>query len=353
MSALRFSGDVMLSLARVMRAATASGVASRFYNSLYRQTQCTYAAKLQSAYGTATSDDAVDTSNKLPPRRMGRPPLPPWSEAEQQAVRQFWERLALPPQRVAFFVMQGTTKSLFRNPTELERRMHEMRKLIPGASTATVALLIDWRRHETLASNLPRLKTLLDISDNDLCMMLRSAPHMLAFTPEHVAERFAAWRTFLAVEHADMVALLKRCPSLVCCNDASVRGKLQTFLDAFECSNLGSRRLAMQIFMCHPGVVVLMSCERTTTRLKRLATDFTEAERSTWSVPTWQLALSCRDYVLDPQNGRTLSVDSCWLLLQHWGVRAAAVQAAARYHQRRHPATMHISILMQLAVPPT
>eukprot|EP00898_Chlorokybus_atmophyticus_P003919 jgi/Chlat1/4528/Chrsp29S08893 len=311
----------MFSLEHVTRAATGRAIAPRIYNFLYgqgpawftyrvntphnlirsRQILCTFAAQLRFACGSSTPEDAVDDSNKLPARNTrGRPPLPSWSEAEQQAVRRFWEGLSLSSQQVASLVTQGKTKSLFRHPKELERRIHEMQKLIPGVKTTAVAQHALIKGHpETLANNVKRLRSLLSISDQDLRIVLSRAPHMLTRTPEVVAERFAAWRTFFAVDHAQMVMSLKQCPELVCHNDASVRNRLQTFLDTFESCRLGNRPLAMQIFLYNPGVVVRMSSKRITTRCKRLGTEFTELDRSTWPVLTWRLALECADNVLD------------------------------------------------------
>eukprot|EP00898_Chlorokybus_atmophyticus_P001821 jgi/Chlat1/263/Chrsp1S03158 len=116
-------------------------------------------------------------------------PLAPWSEAEQQAVRRFWEGLSLPPQQVATLLAKRMSLSLYPSPKELERRLHEMRKLLPGVTTAAVArpALLP-RNPELLARSLSRLKTLLSISDTDLCTMLRRAPTMLKYMADAVAE---------------------------------------------------------------------------------------------------------------------------------------------------------------------
>eukprot|EP00898_Chlorokybus_atmophyticus_P001832 jgi/Chlat1/264/Chrsp1S03155 len=297
-------------------------------NSCLVQIQLAFAAQQRFACGTTIPEDAVDTSNKLPATRVRGPRLPPWSEAEQQAVREFWEGLSLSPQRVASFITQGKTESLFRSPKELERRIHEMQKLIPGVRTTAVTTHPLLKRvPESLANNLSRLKALISISDKDLSIVLRRAPDILTLTPEVVAVRFAAWQTFLRVDTAQMVALLKRCPWLVGDDDASVRSKLQTLLDGFESCNLGSRNLAMQLFMYNPGVVVRMSSERVTTRCKRLAVDIMEVERSTWSVPIWRLAFSYGDHVLD----RLLF---CRQRALHMAASTALTLSAASWHRR-------------------
>eukprot|EP00898_Chlorokybus_atmophyticus_P008457 jgi/Chlat1/8612/Chrsp86S08003 len=165
-------------------------------------------------------------SNELPAKRVGRAGLPPWSEAEQQAVREFWEGLCLSPQQVATLIAKGMSLSLYRSPKELERRLSEIQKLLPGVNTklaATLAILE--RRPETFANNHKGSRRLLSISVMDLCIMLRIAPQLLTATPEAVAKSFAAWRTLLAVDHAQMVVSVKRCPQLICNADASVRIK--------------------------------------------------------------------------------------------------------------------------------
>eukprot|EP00898_Chlorokybus_atmophyticus_P003916 jgi/Chlat1/4525/Chrsp29S04448 len=327
---------MMFFLARATRAATARAIAPGFHNPFYRQgqawqMQCAFAAQPRFACGTTPVYNAVYNdvykSSKLA-RRVGRPPLPPWSEAKQQAVRRFWEGLSLPLQRVALFITLGKTQSLYRKPRELERRIHEMRKLIPGVKTTAVAQhALLQRKPETLAINVKKLQTLLSISDKDLHIVLHKAPHTLTFKPEVVAERFAAWRTFFAVDHAQMVRSLKQSPELVCHNNAIVRSRLQVFLDIFESYRLGNRHLALQIFTYHPRVVVLMSCERATTRCKRLATEVAEVELSTWPVWTWHKALTCRENVLD----RLLF---CRQHAVHMAASSALGYSAAYWHKR-------------------
>eukprot|EP00898_Chlorokybus_atmophyticus_P008450 jgi/Chlat1/8606/Chrsp86S08000 len=305
---------MMVSLVRATRAATATAIAPGFYNSLYRQgparfaavdltcqvsaphnsigtrqVQCTFAVQLRFAGSATTPEHAVDKSNKLLKRRRGRPSLPPWSEAEQQAVRRFLEGLSVAPQRVASLITRGKTKSLVRNFKSWsdEFRKYAMRKLIPGVQlTAVTEYKLLARVPETLARKHSRLKALFSISERDLCTMLRRDPEMLFYMPEIVAERLAAWQTLLAIDHAQMVGLLQRFPMLVCHNNAYVRSKLQMFLDAFESHKLGNRHLAKQLFKYHPGVVIRTSCERLQKRCKRLATEFL-AEQSSMGY-TWQ-----------------------------------------------------------------
>eukprot|EP00898_Chlorokybus_atmophyticus_P008436 jgi/Chlat1/8594/Chrsp86S08019 len=208
--------------------------------------------------------------------------------------------LSLSAPRVEMFMRQGKTRSLFRNRTELERRIHEMRKLFPGASTTRILWpdLIS-KSPESLATNMAELKACLSLSDDELVAMLHNTPRVLARSPDVVAEKVADWRAFLAMDHAQLVRLVKRCPELLYCNSAAVRSKLETLMDMYESYKLGSRGLALRLFLSDPRVVVRMSSLAVETRCKRLATDFSNIERSTWTLWAWRKASTCSDGVLD------------------------------------------------------
>eukprot|EP00898_Chlorokybus_atmophyticus_P005791 jgi/Chlat1/6212/Chrsp44S05746 len=255
----------------------------------------------RAASGTTILHGSATQPVQLPPPKSNSgKTLPPWTEGQQQAVRQFWGKYDLPARKVDGLVMMGTRRNLFRDPVELERRIQAMQNLLPGITVAKIATpQMLQPAPETLESNLPQLKAILNLSDKQLASVLHCTPALLRMSPEAVARRFAFWKAFLAVDSEQMTRLALRCRTLLLHEDSSVRGKLREFVDTFQSCKLGDSTLAMQLYMSNPSVVVSLSSERIEHRLRRLARDFPKSERSTWPVTTWRLMVLYGDAVVD------------------------------------------------------